>query len=147
MFWAIVILLVSAAMFLHAGLFFGFWVKDGEARGEAFMLFGIACVIGVFGTIIIFFSGMGNICAPVAMPNQIYAVSGQIETSGGTVAIIEDSKQNVFAVWSKTETLPGLPENAKFVKIAGYNNKKCLVPIETKGVIIPNPLAEKSIAK
>jgi len=137
MVWAIVLLIASVVLFVLAG--HAFAQRVDPAVGVIPLL--LASVMGVVGTLILYTSGTGNICKPGFMPDQIYTVSGQILTSSGTMAVIEDSKQQTYAVWTGQDNL-ALPPNAKFVKIDGQGKDAYLIPAE-----VPEIPAEKPASK
>jgi len=142
MVWAIVFITASAILFFLVGIQFMQKIDPGLGFVPLFL----ALATGAIGTTILYTSGTGNICMPSEMPNQIYTVSGQVETSNGTVAVIEDSKQNVYAVWTGKNKL-ALPPNAKFVKIDGKidgsKGDQCLVPVDVPATATPPTSAEK----
>lgn len=129
MIWAIVLIVASAVLLVLAGIAFA--QKADPGVGWLPLIVGAISLLA--GAQILYNSGTGNICDPGYMPDQIYTVSGQIATSGGAVAVIEDSKQHVYAVWTekkKDNCPPPLSPNTKIVKIGGERNNKCLMPVE-----------------
>ncbi|OGZ79367.1 MAG: hypothetical protein A2528_00990 [Candidatus Staskawiczbacteria bacterium RIFOXYD2_FULL_37_9] len=151
--WGILSLVVSAPLFMLLGARL-ITAKSRDKSGEIIVCIAFCALFGIFGGVLLHLSGTGNITLPKTMPEQIYTVYGQVSTSSGeTVAIIEDSRQNVFAVWSKfnSDEQPSLPLTAKFAK-PGFVDGKCrLVPVDMSSgsVTIPNPLptAEAPAAK
>lgn len=128
---AITLIFLSAILFVIAGLCFVLLPPKGPVA-LIFILVGVLVIMG--GTKILYISGTGNVCEPLNMPNQIYKLSGQVTTSGGIVAIVEDSEQNVYALWAGDK--PALSLNTKFVKIGNG----CLVSVDVPATTtLPTP--------
>jgi len=106
---------------------------DSGAVGKFFFFLAAAVFLGVLGGIGLYYSGAGNPSSLIVMPNEIYSFDGQIATSKGDVAVVENSRGDVFAVWSKTdnkESFEGIPEETRFVKIGEIEGKTCLIPAD-----------------
>ena len=127
MFWAAVLLVMCVFFCITAGYSIG----KGESAVSVFMV----CLLAIFGGVgitLIYLSAQGNITHAYFMPSQpIYSVDGQVVTSLGKVAVIEDGQNNVYAVWAGNEDdeKSRLPSGTKMVRVkfisgTGY----CFVP-------------------
>lgn len=142
----ILLLVVAAALFIIAGLFFG----NESAVGLVPLFLGI--LLTVVSMIALYTSAKGRICRPYEMPDQIYTNLGQIETPNEAVAIISDSKGELFAVWTRQQSdkSSSVAKTARFVKPVMIDGKMRLVEVPAESgttVTIPNPLlptAEKT---
>lgn len=137
---AVAFLCVSAAMFFTAGMA----QEDKRNPRVAWIVFLVlATIFGIGASYGMNLIGNGYPCKPDSLNKQIYTVAGQVDVSGGTVVLLEDSNIVVYAVWSKNgETATSLPLGTKFAKIGKVADKICLVPVETPNasVTITNPL-------
>jgi len=147
MWLAIVLFFVAAVLFAIVGVFFA----NDNVGGGLISLF-IGGIVTVVGMTTLYTSAQGRICSPSDMPDQIYTNLGQIETPNEAVAIISNSKGELFAVWTRQQSdkSSSLAKTARFVQLVIIDGKTRLVevPVESGATVtIPNPLlpaAEKT---
>jgi hypothetical protein len=105
-------------------------INEKQIAGIGFPVLLMALILASIGVHGYYKMGYGNPISPDKIQNQVYLFSGQVITSKGVVVIIEDTDQNVLAVWQTTDdekrSLP-LPENIQFVKISKDENQTSLV--------------------
>lgn len=123
---AIIVLIVAAVLFVIAGICFA----DGSV-GSGVLVLLLGVLASVIGTISLYTSGVGRICRPYDMPNQIYSVVGQVETPNEVVAIIGNSDGELFAVWAKQKNDDSsiLAKTARFAKRIKVSNQTRFVEV------------------
>ena len=131
---ALVLLGVSAIFFILVGATDKVTDEVGEKKTLVVVLLLIAMTATTGSGVSLHVTGMGKVSPPWFMSRQIYAVVGQVETSLGVVAIVEDSDCKVYAVWVKMhDDMPDLPKDAKFARIDKVNSHFCLSAVEPLG--------------
>jgi len=132
---SIVLLMISAILFVLFGRITSHskMYKHDTFKLVASIFINLILAISfcVVGNNFLYLSAQGEISLPQNKPSTtIYSVRGLVETSQGTVAIVENGEQKVLALWDSYDGFVGLPAGTKFARIAKNENKKWrLVPI------------------